>query len=309
MITGLHITNYQSHKDTGLAFSKGINAIVGVTDSGKSGIFRALDWVCNNNPSSGSPSWWADDDMQVELQLDDCLVVRKKGKQNLYELYTPTTEGELSVEQFKSFGQGVPDAIQTAINLSPVNWQSQFDSHFLLSNTPGEVARRLNEVAHLEVIDIGTANIASMIRRNNSALTLLQEELGEDKEAVEAFSYLPKLEKLVNRYETAEQKKQVIVEDREEIHRLVTGIRLKKKESARAKRILGVKPKLEELVKLADTQEFVMEKMVQLGGVLQELEQLNRHITELEEFTAMKKVKLAEAMPDECPLCGQEIKN
>ena len=48
MIKSLHIQNFQSHKKTTLKFHKGINVVIGQSDSGKSAIIRALNWTINN---------------------------------------------------------------------------------------------------------------------------------------------------------------------------------------------------------------------------------------------------------------------
>ena len=50
MIRKLNIQNIQSHKNTELEFSPGINAIVGSSNNGKSAILRALYWVRYNRP-------------------------------------------------------------------------------------------------------------------------------------------------------------------------------------------------------------------------------------------------------------------
>src|SRR5205085_9883685 len=49
-ITELEIKGYQSHEDTKIAFTGGLNAIVGPSDSGKSAILRALRFVLYNEP-------------------------------------------------------------------------------------------------------------------------------------------------------------------------------------------------------------------------------------------------------------------
>jgi len=47
MINSLTIQNFQSHKNTTLEFDNGINIIIGQSDSGKTAIIRALNWVIN----------------------------------------------------------------------------------------------------------------------------------------------------------------------------------------------------------------------------------------------------------------------
>ena len=54
MLTSLTIKNFQSHKDSTLQFSPNVNVILGHNDSGKSAIFRAIDFVVFNSLSGDS---------------------------------------------------------------------------------------------------------------------------------------------------------------------------------------------------------------------------------------------------------------
>jgi len=72
MIKQLTIKNFQSHKKTKLEFSDGVNIIIGQSDSGKTAIIRALNWVVNNKPSGDSfRSHWGGD-TNVEITMEDC---------------------------------------------------------------------------------------------------------------------------------------------------------------------------------------------------------------------------------------------
>ena len=50
MIDKIKIQNYQSHENTELELSPGINVIIGETDRGKTSILRALNWMFSNRP-------------------------------------------------------------------------------------------------------------------------------------------------------------------------------------------------------------------------------------------------------------------
>ena len=45
------LKNFQSHKDSTIQLDRGLNAIIGPSDSGKSAIIRAIKWVLYNEPS------------------------------------------------------------------------------------------------------------------------------------------------------------------------------------------------------------------------------------------------------------------
>ena len=50
MIKKIKIENFQSHRDTELEFSKGVNVITGLSNSGKTAIIRAFQLLKNNRP-------------------------------------------------------------------------------------------------------------------------------------------------------------------------------------------------------------------------------------------------------------------
>ncbi|WP_035425703.1 AAA family ATPase, partial [Halalkalibacterium ligniniphilum] len=49
-INTVRLENFQSHLDTSIDFSTGLNVIVGQSDSGKTSILRAIRWVLYNQP-------------------------------------------------------------------------------------------------------------------------------------------------------------------------------------------------------------------------------------------------------------------
>ena len=101
MIEGLKISNFQSHRDSSLEFSPGVNALVGDSDCGKSAVMRALLWVITNQPQGDAHvSNWLKDKKgkvkgicQVSVLLDTGTVTRSRGKdENSYE-YRPDDDG------------------------------------------------------------------------------------------------------------------------------------------------------------------------------------------------------------------------
>jgi len=114
--------------------------------------------------------------MRVELK-EGTVITRQRDKRN-------NTYGIDDTQLFKALGTDVPESVVTMLNLSDLSWQGQMDSPFLLSSSPGEVARALNEVADLEKIDTTLFNANRMIRENKASL------LSKGQEAVQLESEL-----------------------------------------------------------------------------------------------------------------------
>jgi exonuclease SbcC len=134
MLQKLLIKNYQSHKDSTLEFTDGINVIVGSSDSGKSAILRAIRWIIFNRPLGSNYIRKGEDECHVQLENARGKVSRSKGKISQYII-----NGDI----FKAIGTDVPDSIRDVVNIHDINIQKQLDSHFLVLGSGGEIASKL----------------------------------------------------------------------------------------------------------------------------------------------------------------------
>jgi DNA repair ATPase RecN len=156
MIKSLNIKNFQSHKDTNVSFTDGINVITGSSDCGKSAILRALYLAIENRPSGESyrtleNGVFTKKDTEVSMTVDDNEVTRVKGNTN--------NSYKVNDVELNAFGTSVPDEVSKALNIQDINIQKQFDKAFLLDDTPGKIAEHLNKMANLEIIDITLKNL------------------------------------------------------------------------------------------------------------------------------------------------------
>jgi DNA repair protein SbcC/Rad50 len=165
MIEKITLHNFESHKDTTLEFSEGVNLIVGSTEKGKSSILRAIRWVINNKPSGeafrshNTPT----EETSVTLQQNGTEIVRGRDNTNNYYKY----DGNV----YTAFGQDVPTPIKAILNLSDINTQFQFDTQFLLSESPGSVAKYLNSVINLDSIDESLKNANTLIKQVDNKIS------------------------------------------------------------------------------------------------------------------------------------------
>ena len=84
MIVSVDIVNFQSHPNTHIDFTEGLNVLVGSSRSGKSAIRRAIMWVITNRPSGlGVISWWNKkgdklvSETKVTITLDNGTVISR----------------------------------------------------------------------------------------------------------------------------------------------------------------------------------------------------------------------------------------
>jgi DNA repair exonuclease SbcCD ATPase subunit len=199
MLKGIEIKNFQSHKHTQMKFNPGVNVILGATDAGKSAIFRSMLWALYNRPlGRGFISSWSSS-CSVKLVFDDCNILRSvDSKNNIYKL---------NDQIFKAIGRNPPEEILAAHNISrDLNIQAQIDPFFLLQNSSGDVAKYLNRVASLDIIDSTIHNLHSAYRRTNKEVTQGHVFLVELKDEHDSYSYLDDVQTLIKKAKIIETK-------------------------------------------------------------------------------------------------------
>ena len=199
ILTEIHIENFQSHRRTEIKLHPGVIAIVGSSDSGKSVIPRAIRWVVFNKPEGQSFRSVFDGKRSkvtsVALFFSNGSVVRRirTSSRNEY-VVTQALKNKASTQTFEQVGKGVPDEVAEILNFSDLNFQRQHDPSFLLSSSPIEISRRLNEVTNLDVIDRVQGNLHRMGRRAEGEISEIKRRIEEARGSIEAFGDLDNLD-------------------------------------------------------------------------------------------------------------------
>ena len=197
MLQRIEINNFQSHEKSILELDAGVNIIVGTTDSGKSSIMRAINKVLRNRPfGDGFCSHWGGK-TSILVKTENAEIEWSKSKPDAYRLNNT---------KFTAFGADVPEEIKQELNMDVVNIQSQHDSSFLISDSPGEVANHFNKIAHLENINIAQKQVRGWLTSLNNTLKSKQAELKEKQAKYKEFEYLDKFEIEVEEVEKQEAK-------------------------------------------------------------------------------------------------------
>lgn len=188
MLENITIKNFQSHKHTVLDLHKGINVITGTSDVGKSSIRRAFEWLQLNRPRGNAfIRNQATGETKVSILLDGTNVCRTKAKGiNSYALGKST---------FKVVGSDVPTEITKFLNLDEVSVQGQHDKYFLLQDTAGEVAKKLNKIAGFDIIDYLMKSVKSAITTNITDLKYTDAAIVKLDEEIKQYEHLDTVEK------------------------------------------------------------------------------------------------------------------
>jgi len=282
MIPYLHLQNFQSHKDTELVFSPGVNVIVGPSDSGKSAIIRGAIWVTTNRPSGESfRSNWGGD-TAVTMGLDDSTLLSRERKSNLNAYI-------LNDEVLEGFGTDVPEVVENVLNLGELNIQSQHDAPFLLASNAAEVARLLNKIAHLDEIDSSMSAVNSMIRSARGEIVHVTSQMEENDAALEAYKNLPDQEAELERLEILNARVQDIDKKRIWGEAQVTLIEGVSQDLDSFKRVLVHAGRLKKLEKIHEDLQEQGVRLAELRKLIQQTCEVSRNLDEVSSLLTSEK--------------------
>lgn len=271
MIDKLVLKNFQSHKDTSLEFTDGVNVIIGPSDSGKTSIIRALRWIAWNRPLGDAfRSNWGGGTL-AQLHFDDGVSIERYEADNdrHYKLANPNDEfGSGNELEFKAFGTEVPEEVQEALNLSEINLQEQMDAPFLLSDNPGQVSRHFNKVANIDKIDSSLKAVESWVRSIGQDISAAEAEIQRYEEKLEEFEYLDKMEQDIEVLEQLESRRNSVVQKSNKLSNLIDKLGDIEKEIRRESKLLPAREAVDNLLQLHKERAEVREKYKSLKSLV-----------------------------------------
>lgn len=274
-IKELNILNFQSHQETEITFSPGFNVITGDSDAGKSAIVKALYWLFENRPSGDDFKNWNSplkDPVTVECAIGkDRISLTRENDKNFYIL-----NGENPLSAIKT---DVPQEVSDILNVSEYNIQNQHDTYFLLKDTPGIRAQKLNKLVGMDVIDTLFKNIKSKIRDLNSNILYIKETQDKTETELEKYANLPQIEKLIvsieKKHAEASASKAAATFLQEKLS-LLKEIKIKREKLApllaSEVEILKLISKIKEYSDLREKKEFLQGRLAALKEVREEIE-------------------------------------
>jgi len=190
-ITQIILDNFQSHQHTEIVPDAGITLITGSSDSGKSSLVRALRWVFFNRAPKGNFMLDRKGITKVTIIYDtgDILIREKGSKTNQYQL---------NDQIYKALKSDVPSEISSFHKITLDNCQWQHPHYFLLDETPGNVARRLNEVADLSIMDESLKVVNALVREADNQVAAVSATLTGLRDQLKGREWVSAAKKLVD---------------------------------------------------------------------------------------------------------------
>lgn len=179
MIESITLRDFQQYKKKTIKFKPGVNCITGPSYAGKSTIFRALRWVSTNKPSvkfNRRKKEWQSKSVSAKLKFDNCSITRTKR--------TRENEYKVNKKSYKAMGTEVPLDVFKSLRLNHINFQQQLDGPYWFTLPASQVARNLNEIVNLSVIDSVLNKANQVVRDGESEEKVLTKQVHELEEEI-----------------------------------------------------------------------------------------------------------------------------
>ena len=292
MINSIETKNYHSHKHTKIEFCEGVNIITGASDAGKSDVLRHIKWVVDNRPSGDSVMRWGispEDAVFVKLVIPEGYIAKKRQQNKVvYEL-----EVKDQKTTFEAVKTDVPSEIQDLINFSEFNYQSQHQSYFLLGDSGGDIAKKLNDLVGLSIIDVMFKNLnskATESRRKSEEERKRSEEL---KNEIDKLSYIDDINNILKELKILIDDWEKRTKNNSRLLLLITNIKNICKEISSYSNILGMDSDVRSILNDVEIYETKKTKLQKLSRIISSLKILNDNIEAEKEWLLVERDYIA----------------
>lgn len=284
MIKRIHLRNFQSHHDTHLRLSKGVNVILGPSDVGKTAIIRALRWNRFNRPLGEGYRKHGSSTTSVTIETDKGTVTRERGERNGYQV---------NGEWLEAMKGDVPDKVAKVLGFDEDHIQGQMDSPFMLSQSPAEAGRQLSKAAGLDDIQGIFGWLAAQQRDAASERLRMEEEHQKLLKEMEDTAWAEKAAPIVKRGQAATTKLNEVMNQQDYLVKLMEDLQKLGKPHPVESRLATLR-RLEQIVK----------KWIALSNITTELGVAQDKYNS----SRIKVAILTNELPDVCPTCGRPMK-
>ncbi|WP_422661648.1 AAA family ATPase (plasmid) [Paenibacillus sp. EC2-1] len=199
-ILSIELENFQSHGRTVVELNpRGLNALTGPSDSGKSAIIRALRWVCYNEPKGADFIREGENRATVTVNFSNGMsLTRSRTNSSSGDYVVKDSSG--NVKEFKGFGNDIPIDIANVHQMPRVelaqgyerslNFSNQLDGHFMLSESPQTRAATIGRLTGVHLVDAAIKAKQSELRAASKDMTASQQTIDNLNQKLGTFSDL-----------------------------------------------------------------------------------------------------------------------
>jgi DNA repair protein SbcC/Rad50 len=290
VIKSIKIRNFQTLANLEFELSKGICVFSGPSDSGKTSVIRALNWLIDNRPNgfdfrrdprkdgSGKKPLAKDIGTECSVVIEEGEITRLRNELsgekgfNGYILPDDSEREALKGE--------VPEEISRLLGISRYNVQMQHDPIFMLSDSPGEVARKINEITKLDTIDIVRKRCDGIISEAKSQIAFIDDKIQDEKEQIEGLAYIDNANVRVCELEQLDKKANEIDARIQVIEKIIGEIESIDNDVYVLEDLLSFDKEIKKLRKMIDEYDSIYIKIESVLDVIEFIEELEKQINE-----------------------------
>lgn len=232
-ITKMVLENFQSHENTTLDFSKGLNLFTGESGQGKSAVIRAFAFIFENfgrNPRRFIKK--GANFARVTIHLSTGYVIsriveKSKSGKNGYEIYNPkdgsvestNTKGLSLVQEILGFNKLNIDTD----NDVPINFMKQGTSWFFVGDgyTSSERAKIVGSIYGTHYADAVIRDLEGDLKKYNKQIEMADKERKIIQESIDSFDHLPQTHMQIIELEKLSAEVNVLMAKKEKIATLL----------------------------------------------------------------------------------------
>jgi len=272
MIKQIQLKNVVCHQDSTLNLHPGVNMLIGPSENGKSAIINSILKLIYNKPLGDKwRSWWAGTS-EITIELEDCSVslFQDKGPAK-YRIQNQ--DGH--VKEIMAHGT---NEIENIFKFNRrINIRKQLEKQspiFLLSESPGEVAKHFNQIAGIYDINVTLDKAKKEVRSITNEIQNTKDLIEEKEEELKSYNGVDELLTLVQNAIDFQKEKQTIEEGIQKINNLRIDLSqiLSKLEGKRLE--LRIKAYVENALTLFKEKEKIQTNIDYLYNMLNDLEKI-----------------------------------
>ena len=203
-IKTIKLENFQSHKNTVINCDSNLVVLTGESNNGKSAVLRALNLVLANRPSGLAyvSNWAKEVNSKGEIVLKKgavcsvtIVLIGDDGNEHTVTRLRSRDKNIYVVDgvELEAVGTSVPKQVLALTNMHECNVQSQDDPYFMLTLPAGQVASKLNELVHLDSIDMAYEHLKSNKLSTSSFRRAWDSVAAENKLKLDGLKHIPQL--------------------------------------------------------------------------------------------------------------------
>jgi hypothetical protein len=190
-------------------------------------------------------------------------------------------------EVFEAFKAEVPEEVRSVTGMGMINFQGQHDRFFLLQDSPGEVARKLNEIVGLSVIDEAIKKVNQLSASAKTDLAFLEKEQSRIEGRLSGLFYVPLAAELVSLIDSALCKHEELSRNQEGILSILGSMSDAERDIAECRRLTDLHKEISELDGLLDEENKVRLEIDNLATIADDVFLSEIRIAEAESMASL----------------------